>query len=106
MILIAGVIGSLIAVFSLGYMEAFQKEHRDVRDRREFFFFVLFVFVSARFGLVVSNNLLYMYTFWEITSVCSFLLIGYTESRVAVNNSFKALWMNLLGGGVFPDRIS
>ena len=106
MILIAGVIGSLIAVFSLGYMEAFQKEHRDVRDRRNFFFFVLFLFLSAMFGLVVSNNLLYMYTFWEITSVCSFLLIGYTESRVAVNNSFKALWMNLLGGGGLRRRLS
>ena len=105
MILIAGVIGSLIAVFSLGYMEAFQKEHRDVRDRRDFFFFVLFLFLSAMFGLVVSNNLLYMYTFWEITSVCSFLLIGYTESRVAVNNSFKALWMNLLGGAAFAAAI-
>lgn len=105
MILIAGVIGSLIAVFSLGYMEAFQKEHRDVRDRRNFFFFVLFLFLSAMFGLVVSNNLLYMYTFWEITSVCSFLLIGYTESRVAVNNSFKALWMNLLGGAAFAAAI-
>ena len=104
MILIAGVIGSLIAVFSLGYMEAFQKEHRDVRDRRNFFFFVLFLFLSAMFGLVVSNNLLYMYTFWEITSVCSFL-IGYTESRVAVNNSFKALWMNLLGGAAFAAAI-
>jgi ech hydrogenase subunit A len=104
MILIAGVIGSLIAVFSLGYMEAFQKEHRDVRDRRDFFFFVLFLFLSAMFGLVVSNNLLYMYTFWEITSVCSFLLIGYTESRVAVNNSFK-LWMNLLGGAAFAAAI-
>lgn len=57
------------------------------------------------FGLVVSNNLLYMYTFWEITSVCSFLLIGYTESRVAVNNSFKALWMNLLGRAAFAAAI-
>lgn len=46
-----------------------------------------------------------MYTFWEITSVCSFLLIGYTESRVAVNNSFKALWMNLLGGAAFAAAI-
>ena len=38
MVLIAGIIGSLIAVFSLGYMEEFQKEHRDVQDRRPFFF--------------------------------------------------------------------
>ncbi|MBQ5426079.1 MAG: NADH-quinone oxidoreductase subunit L, partial [Pseudobutyrivibrio sp.] len=36
--------------------------------------------------------------FWEITSVTSFLLIGYTRTDEAINNSFKALWMNLLGG--------
>ncbi len=105
MILIAGIIGSLIAVFSLGYMEEFQKEHPEVKDRRNFFFFVIFLFLSAMFGLVVSNNLLYMYTCWEITSVCSFLLIGYTESRIAIHNSFTALWMNLLGGVAFAAAI-
>lgn len=36
--------------------------------------------------------------FWETTSVCSFLLIGYTKSEEAIDNSFRALWMNLLGG--------
>ena len=105
MILIAGVIGSLIAVFSLGYMEEFQKEHRDVEDRRPFFFFVMFLFLSAMFGLVMSNNLLFMYTCWEITSFCSFLLIGYTQTGEAIHNSFKALWMNLLGGLAFALAI-
>ena len=33
-----------------------------------------------------------------MTSICSFLLIGYTREEEAVNNSFRALWMNLLGG--------
>jgi len=105
MVLIAGIIGSLIAVFSLGYMEEFQKEHRDVQDRRPFFFFVIFLFLSAMFGLVISNNLLIMYTCWEITSLCSFLLIGYTQTEEAVENSFKALWMNLLGGVAFAAAI-
>ena len=105
MVLIAGIIGSLIAVFSLGYMEEFQKEHRDVQDRRPFFFFVIFLFLSAMFGLVISNNLLIMYTCWEITSLCSFLLIGYTQTQEAVENSFKALWMNLLGGVAFAAAI-
>ena len=105
MVLIVGIIGSLIAVFSLGYMEEFQKEHRDVEDRRPFFFFVIFLFLSAMFGLVISNNLLLMYTCWEITSLCSFLLIGYTQTEEAINNSFKALWMNLLGGLAFAIAI-
>jgi ech hydrogenase subunit A len=86
-------------------MEEFQKEHRDVQDRRPFFFFVIFLFLSAMFGLVISNNLLIMYTCWEITSLCSFLLIGYTQTEEAVENSFKALWMNLLGGVAFAAAI-
>lgn len=45
-----------------------------------------------------SDNLIWMYFFWEITSVSSFLLIGYTKTEEAVTNSFRALWMNLLGG--------
>jgi len=106
MILISGIIGSLIAVFSLGYMEEFHKEHRNVEDRRPFFFFVIFLFLSAMFGLVISNNLLYMYTCWEITSFSSFLLIGYTQTKEARHNSFKALWMNLLGGLAFAIAIA
>lgn len=106
MIVIAGIIGSLIAVYSLGYMEEFHKEHPKVEDRRPFFFFVIFLFLSAMFGLVISNNLLYMYTCWEITSLSSFLLIGYTQTREAKHNSFKALWMNLLGGLAFAIAIS
>ena len=105
MVLIAGIIGSLIAVFSLGYMEEFQKEHPEVEDRRPFFFFVIFLFLSAMFGLVISNNLLIMYTCWEVTSFCSFLLIGYTQTEEAIHNSFKALWMNLLGGVAFALAI-
>lgn len=106
MIVIAGIIGSLIAVYSLGYMEEFHKEHPLVEDRRPFFFFVIFTFLSAMFGLVISNNLLYMYTCWEITSLSSFLLIGYTQTREAKHNSFKALWMNLLGGLAFAIAIA
>ncbi|MEE0291196.1 MAG: proton-conducting transporter membrane subunit [Dialister sp.] len=106
MILIAGIIGGLIAVYSLGYMAVYHRKHVDVKDRRSFFFFVVFLFLSAMFGLVMCNNLLYMYTFWEITSLCSFLLIGYSGTNEAIHNSFKALWMNLLGGLAFAMAIA
>lgn len=106
MILIVGIIGSLIAVFSLGYMEKFQEENSEVKDRRPFFFAVIFLFLAGMFGLVTSNNLLNMYMCWELTSLCSFLLIGYTETREATENAFKALWMNLLGGLAFAIAIA
>jgi ech hydrogenase subunit A len=98
MVIIIGVIGSLITVYALGYMEDFQRLDKELPDKRPYFFFVMFLFLAAMFGLILSNNLLNMYLCWEITSVTSFLLIGYTGTDEAVTNSYRALWMNLLGG--------
>ena len=98
MILIIGIIGSLITVYALGYMKDFQHHHADEKDRRPWFFFVMFIFLGAMVGLVTSNNMIWMYFFWEITSLSSFLLIGFTKTKEATNNAFRALIMNLLGG--------
>ena len=98
MILIIGVIGVAIGVYAVGYMHGYHEHHKDIRDRRRFFFAMIFLFYGAMFGLVTSMNVIWLYFFWEITSVCSFLLIGYTGTKEAVDNSFRALWMNLLGG--------
>lgn len=98
MILIIGVIGVAIGVYAVGYMHGYHRHHKEVCDRRSFFFAMIFLFYGAMFGLVTSMNVIWLYFFWEITSVCSFLLIGYTGTKKAVNNSFRALWMNLLGG--------
>jgi ech hydrogenase subunit A len=74
-------------------------------DRRPWFFAILFLFLAAMFGLVFSNNLMWVYFFWEVTTLCSFLLIGYTKTEEATNNAFSALWMNLLGGVAFAGAI-
>jgi len=105
MCLMIGIIGTLICVYAVGYMKEYHSHHKEYKDRSGFFFAILFVFLGAMFGLVFSNNLTWMYFFWEITSLCSFLLIGYTKTTEAVNNSFKALWMNLLGGLGFAIAI-
>ena len=99
MILIIGVVGSLIGVYAVGYMHGYHiHHHKELKDRRSFFLAMIFVFFGAMYGLVFSANLSSLYFFWEITSVTSFLLIGYTKTEEAINNSFRALWMNLLGG--------
>ena len=105
MVLIIGVIGSMICIYSVGYMKDFTKHHSGGKDRRPFFFFMMFLFLSAMFGIVVCNNMLWMYFFWEITTLCSFLLIGYTKTPEAIKNSFRALIMNLLGGLSFVFAI-
>ena len=106
MCLIIAFIGGFICIYTVGYMKGYHNHHKDVKDRQPFFFSMLFLFLAAMFGLVLSHNLIWMYFFWEVTSVISFLMIGYTRSEEAVSNSFMALWMNLLGGLGFAVAIA
>ena len=103
---IAAVVGGFICIYAVGYMKAYHEHHVEYIDRSGFFFSMLFLFLAAMFGLVLSENLIWMYFFWEVTSVVSFLLIGYTRTEEAVGNSFRALWMNLLGGCGFAVAIA
>ncbi len=105
MCLVIGIVGCLICIYAIGYMRKYHHHHTEYKDRRTFFFPMLFVFIGAMFGLVLSDNLIWMYFFWEITSISSFLLIGYTKTKEAIHNSFRALWMNLLGGLGFAIAI-
>jgi ech hydrogenase subunit A len=105
MAMIIGIIGTLTTAYALGYMEMYHLHNPGLRDRRCFFFSMLFIFLSAMFGLVFSNNLVWVFFFWEITTFCSFMLIGYAETREATNNAFLALGMNLLGGIAFALAI-
>jgi ech hydrogenase subunit A len=105
MIAIVGLIGSLICVYAVEYMKDYHRHHPEFKDRRSMFFAVLFIFMGAMFGLVVSNDLTFMLFFWEITSLCSFLLIGYTKTAEAVKNSFLALTVNVFGGLLFTAGI-
>lgn len=105
MVVIVGVVGSLICIYAVGYMKTYHMHHTEYEDRKGFFFAVLFLFLSAMFGIVLSNQLTWMYFCWELTTFCSFLLIGYTKTKEARNNSFRALFINLLGGAAFAAGI-
>lgn len=99
MTFIIGVVGSGICVYALGYMEDFQAhEPEGAPDRRPLFFALMFVFLSAMFVIVFANNMEWMFTGWEVTTVCSFLLIGYTRTDEAIANAFRQIIMNLAGG--------
>ncbi len=106
MALIIGVIGSLICIYAVGYMKEFhEKQHPEIKDRRALFFFILFFFLSAMFGIVFSNNLMWLFFFWEVTTLSSFLLIGYKQNEESINNAFRAVFMNLFGGVFFAMAI-
>ena len=105
MVLVIGIVGPLICIHALGYMRDYQRSNPLIRGRRTSFFFLLFLFLAAMFGLVVSNDLPMLHVFWEITTLCSFLLIGYTRTKETVGYAFDALNMNLLGGLGFSVAI-
>jgi ech hydrogenase subunit A len=101
MALIVGIIGSAICLYAIGYIPEYHEHHKEVKDRRRYFAFLIYLFLSAMFGIVFSNNLMWLFFFWEITTLCSALLIGYRNDKQSVESMFRALKMNLLGGLVF-----
>ena len=99
MVLVIGIIGGLICIYAPGYMKEFHEHHHpEYRDRRPMFFATFFIFLGAMFGIVFSNSLNWLYFFWEITTLSSFLLIGYKETEESKTNAMRALTMNLMGG--------
>ncbi len=106
MVLIIGLVGSLICLNAVGYMRDYHRSSPMIRGRRTVFFSVLFVFLAGMFGLVVSNDLPMLLVFWEVTTLCSFVLIGYTRTDETIGYAFNALNMNLLGGLAFAVAIA
>ncbi|MFO7923102.1 MAG: putative monovalent cation/H+ antiporter subunit A [Bacteroidales bacterium] len=89
-LLISG-FGFFIFLYSSSYL----KGHRYF-DR---FFIYLFLFMSSMLGLVLSGNLISMFVFWELTSLSSYMLIGfYNENEISRKNALQAMLVTVLGG--------
>jgi len=101
MVLVISVIGSLICIFAIPYMKEHEEHLHLKKSRQPRFFFFLVLFLGAMNGLVLSNNILWMYFFFEVTTLCSFVLIGHDATETATRNAVRALWMNALGGLAF-----
>ncbi len=94
MLLMVTGVAFLIHLFSTYYM------HDDPRYGR--FFVYLSLFTSAMLGLVLSDNLLSVFIFWELMGFCSYSLIGfYYEKEGAGNASIKAFMTTRVGDVFF-----
>lgn len=90
-LLIAG-IGMLIVLYSGGYLKGHPQQGR-------FFSFIL-MFMGSMLGLVVSDSFLMLFVFWELTSITSFLLIGFDHSREAARRAALQALVVTAGGGL------
>ncbi|HXO15187.1 MAG TPA: proton-conducting transporter membrane subunit, partial [Steroidobacteraceae bacterium] len=89
-------IGALVLFYSAGYFH-----HRDghAEQRLPSFAAQLVAFAGAMFGLVVSDNLLLLYVFWELTTVLSFVLVAhYAERASSRRAAMQALLVTTAGG--------
>ena len=83
-------VGSLIHVFSLGYM-------KDDKDFSRYFGF-LSLFIFSMLGIVLADNFVMMFIFWELVGVSSYLLIGFWfEKPSAADAAKKAFLTNRVG---------
>ncbi len=90
MLLVVTIIATLIKVYSIGYMQGDQHFHR--------FFAYLSLFTASMLGLILANNLLMMYMFWEGVGLCSYLLISFWYQKPsAASAGFKAFITTRVG---------
>jgi multicomponent Na+:H+ antiporter subunit A len=90
-LLITG-IGALVVLYSVFYMS------KD-REKLHLFYAYLMLFMGAMLGSVLSDNLLVLYAFWELTSVSSFLLIAFWYHRKRSRyGAQKAMFITMSGG--------
>jgi multicomponent Na+:H+ antiporter subunit A len=90
-LLVLGV-GALVLVYCARYF-------KDKDDYLGGFGAQLLAFAGAMFGLVTADDLLLMFVFWELTTVLSYLLIGYARTRLSARRSaLQALVVTTAGG--------
>ncbi|MCO6186733.1 hydrogen gas-evolving membrane-bound hydrogenase subunit E [Rhizobium sp. L1K21] len=92
LLLISG-IGTLIVIYSGGYLKGHPQQGR--------FLSFLLMFMGAMLGIVVSDSFLMLFIYWELTSITSFLLIGFDHKREASRRAALQALVVTGGGGLF-----
>ena len=85
-------IGTLVFIYAAGYL--------DHEPRRGQIFLVLPLFMLAMMGAVSADNIVVLFVFWELTSVTSFLLVGFNHQDVAARDSARQALLVTMAGGL------
>ncbi|UJF28016.1 Na+/H+ antiporter subunit A [Planococcus sp. 107-1] len=90
-LLISG-IGALVVLYSIFYLDK-------KREQLHNFYVYLLMFMTAMLGVVQSDHMISLYLFWELTSISSFLLIGYWYTRDRSRfGALKSMMITVFGG--------
>lgn len=85
-------IGTLIIIYSKPY---FKMDY----DYLGYYYSTLFLFMATMLAVLIADNLIMMFVFWELTGICSFLLIGLNHKRTKASAAARqALFITAVGG--------
>jgi len=92
-------IGALVVLYSIYYLDKKESLHT--------FYVYLLLFMTAMLGVVLSDNMIVLYLFWEMTSISSFLLIGYWYQKERSRyGAQKSMLITVFGGLAMLGGIS
>jgi len=97
LLFIASFLCLLINIFSIGYMNT--DPINDDRNHRFYAEFVLFC--SGMLGMVLADSFLWLFIFWEIMGLCSYLLIGFYYEKPSAAYAAKKAFLTTRVGDVF-----
>src|SRR5690554_6617734 len=86
------VIGTLVLIYSGEYLHG----HRDLPR----FLVVITAFMMSMLGLVLADNLVTLFVFWELTSITSYQLVGFNHTDLAARKSAQQGLFVTVGGGL------
>lgn len=92
--LLISFVGGAIAFYSITYMDYERSSER----KKTAFSAILLGFIGVMNLLVAADSIPVFFLLFELTTLASFVLIGWREDEAAVSNSIRALWMNQIGG--------
>lgn len=81
MLVVVTLVSLMVQIYSQGYMRGDPGYHR--------YFGFISLFTTSMLGLVLANNLLFTFMFWELVGLCSYLLIGFWFNRPAAARAAK-----------------
>ncbi|WP_414044669.1 Na+/H+ antiporter subunit A [Macrococcus equi] len=89
--LLISIIGILVVFYSISYLNK--------REELGKFYTYLLLFMGAMLGVVLSDNILALYMFWELTSISSFLLISFWYYKdKSIQGALKSMLITVFGG--------
>lgn len=89
MAIASSLIGAVIIFYSFGYISHYENQNE--------YYMMVVLFLGSMMGLVFSGNLIFLFLFWEITTIACWRLIGFFRGKVQVLKADKAFLITVFG---------